>query len=115
MKKKKVLLSMVMYAASFAAYQKRELLRAIFKLEKLHGDMFTKMDIAGKVAYLSKNDNQSEELFKDWIAYHGWHKADQIGEGTFYVNDAQETLTIEREAVCGGRYILWSASNPIEN
>ena len=50
----------------------------------------------------------------DWVAYNGWTPANRVGEGFFFINDGGKTLTIEREAVMGGRYIIWTASNEIE-
>ena len=115
MKLRNVFVGAALAAAGVAAYQNRDFLNAALKLEKIHGDLFTRMENAGgKALYLSKNDNQSEELFKDWVVYNGWQPAESIGEGYFFINDKHETLTIEREAVAGGRYILWTASVPIE-
>lgn len=116
MKLRNVLFGAAVAAAGVGVYQNREMLNAALKLEKVHGDLFTRVEnIPGsKAVYLSKNDTQSEELFKDWVVYNGWRPAESIGEGYFFINDAQETLTIEREAVMGGRYILWTASDAIE-
>ncbi|MDO4923275.1 MAG: hypothetical protein U0N74_02935 [Peptococcaceae bacterium] len=102
-------------AASVGVYQNRDMVNAIFKLEKIQGDLFTRIANTGsQIQYLCKNDNQSVELFMDWVAYNGWTPANRVGEGFFFINDEGKTLTIEREAVMGGRYIVWSASNEIE-
>ena len=115
MKLKNFVVGAVVAAAGVAAYQNRDVLSAALQLEKVHGDLFTRIENTGnKAQYLSKNDVQSEELFKDWVVYNGWRPAESIGEGYFFINDDAETLTIEREAVAGGRYILWTASAPIE-
>lgn len=115
MKLRKLIFGAAVATAGVAAYQNRDLLNAALKLERVHGDLFTRVEIAGnKALYLSKNDNQSDELFKDWVLYNGWRPADSVGEGYFFINDNNETLTIDREAVVGGRYILWTASASIE-
>ena len=122
MKLRKLIFGAAVATAGVAAYQNRDLLNAALKLERVHGDLFTRVENAGnKALYLSKNDNQSDELFKDWVLYNGWRPADSvgegyffIGEGYFFINDNNETLTIDREAVVGGRYILWTASASIE-
>lgn len=116
MKLRNLVFGAAVAGAGVVAYQNRDILNAALKLEKIHGDLFTRVEnVAGnKAVYLSKNDTQSEELFKDWVVYNGWHPAESIGEGYFFINDAHETLTIEREAVMGGRYILWTASDSIE-
>ena len=115
MKLRKLIFGAAVAAAGVAAYQNRAVLNAALKLEKVHGDLFTRIENTGsKAQYLSKNDNQSEELFKDWVLYNGWHPAENIGEGYFFINGNNETLTVEREAVMGGRYILWTASSAIE-
>mgnify|MGYP000891639113 CR=1 FL=1 len=114
MKKRLFLLAALGSAAGAVCYSKRNLLSAVFDLEKLQGDLFTRVEGESVPTYLCKNDVQSEELFQDWIAYNGWQKADQVGEGFFYINDVQDTLTLEREAILGGRYILWTASTDIE-
>ena len=115
MKLRKLIFCVSVATAGVAAYQNRDLLNAALKLERVHGDLFTRVENAGnKALYLSKNDNQSDELFKDWVLYNGWRPADSVGEGYFFINDNNETLTIDREAVVGGRYILWTASASIE-
>ena len=115
MKLRKLIFGAAVATAGVAAYQNRDLLNAALKLERVHGDLFTRVENAGnKALYLSKNDNQSDELFKDWVLYNGWRPADSVGEGDFFINDNNETLTIDREAVVGGRYILWTASASIE-
>lgn len=116
MKLRKFVVGAAVAAAGVAAYQNRDLLSAALKLEKVHGDLFTRIENTPgtHAVYLSKNDNQSEELFKDWVLYNGWHPAESIGEGYFFINDEGETLTVEREAACGGRYIVWTASSAIE-
>ena len=115
MKIKNLAMGAAAITAGVGVYQKRNILNAVLKLEKSQGDLFTRVNNEeGKILYLSKNDNQSDELFKDWIAYNGWKSAESIGEGFFYINENEETLTIQREAVFGGRYILWIASAPIE-
>ena len=102
-------------AAGVGVYQNRDMVNAIVKLEKIQGDLFTRIENTGsKIQYLCKNDNQSVELFMDWVAYNGWTPANRVGEGFFFINDEGKTLTIEREAVMGGRYIIWTASNEIE-
>lgn len=115
MKLRKLIFGAAVATAGVAAYQNRDLLNAALKLERVHGDLFTRVENTGnKALYLSKNDNQSDELFKDWVLYNGWRPADSVGEGYFFINDNNETLTIDREAVVGGRYILWTASASIE-
>ena len=116
MKLRNLVFGAAVAGAGVVAYQNRDMLNAALKLEKIHGDLFTRVEnVAGnKAVYLSKNDTQSEELFKDWVVYNGWRPAESIGEGYFFINDAHETLTIEREAVMGGRYFLWTASDSIE-
>ena len=115
MKLRKLIFGAAVATAGVAAYQNRDLLNAALKLERVHGDLFTRVENAGnKALYLSKNDNQSDELFKDWVLYNGWRPADSVGEGYFFINGNNETLTIDREAVVGGRYILWTASASIE-
>lgn len=115
MKKRNLLFGAVAAVAGAAAYQNRDVLAAAAKLEKIQGDLFARVANTGeKAQYLCKNDAQSEELFKDWIAYNGWQTAERVGEGFFYINAEGATLTVERETVCGGRYILWTASAPIE-
>ena len=115
MKLRKLIFGAAVATAGVAAYQNRDLLNAALKLERVHGDLFTRVENAGnKALYLSKNDNQSDELFKDWVLYNGWRPADSVGEGYFFINDNNETLTIDREAVVGRRYILWTASASIE-
>lgn len=115
MKLRKLIFGAAVATAGVAAYQNSDLLNAALKLERVHGDLFTRVENAGnKALYLSKNDNQSDELFKDWVLYNGWRPADSVGEGYFFINDNNETLTIDREAVVGGRYILWTASASIE-
>lgn len=115
MKLRKLIFGAAVATAGVTAYQNRDLLNAALKLERVHGDLFTRVENAGnKALYLSKNDNQSDELFKDWVLYNGWRPADSVGEGYFFINDNNETLTIDREAVVGGRYILWTASASIE-
>lgn len=112
---KKLVMGAAVVTAGLGAYQKRNILDAVLKLEKSQGDLFTRVkDTGSKIVYLSKNDNQSDELFRDWIAYNGWKSADSVGEGFFYINEDEETLTVQREAVAGGRYIAWTASAPIE-
>ncbi|MDO4281591.1 MAG: hypothetical protein Q4C56_08170 [Peptococcaceae bacterium] len=115
MKLRNLFLGAAMTAAGVGAYQNRDMLKAVAKLEKVQGDLFTRVENTGsKFVYLSKNDAQAEELFKDWVAYNGWKEAERIGEGYFFINDNEDTLTIDREAVLGGRFILWTASGPVE-
>jgi hypothetical protein len=114
MKKRTLVFTALGSAAGAVCYAKRNLVSAVFDLEKMQGDLFTRVKGENVPTYLCKNDSQSEELFQDWIAYNGWQKADQVGEGFFYINDAQDTLTLEREAVLSGRYIRWTASKEIE-
>lgn len=115
MKLGKLVLGAAAAVAGVGAYQNRDFVSAAFKLEKIQGDLFTRIANTGsQIQYLCKNDNQSVELFMDWVAYNGWKTADRVGEGFFFINDEGKTLTIEREAVMGGRYIVWSASCEIE-
>lgn len=116
MKLRNLVFGAAVAGAGVAAYQNRNMLNAALQLEKVHGDLFIRIEntAGNKVQYLSKNDNQSEELFKDWVVYNGWKPAESIGEGYFFINDEGQTLTIEREAVAAGRYILWTASAAIE-
>lgn len=116
MKLRNLVFGAAVAGAGAMVYQNRDVVNAALKLEKVHGDLFTRVEnsAGGKAVYLSKNDVQSEELFKDWVVFKGWHPAESIGEGYFFINDNGETLTIEREAVCAGRYILWTASAAIE-
>ena len=53
-------------------------------------------------------------MFLDWIAYNGWEKADQVGDGLFFINDKQDTLLVNRDAILGGRYLVFRASRPID-
>lgn len=116
MKLRNLVVGAAALGAGAAVYQNRDMVNAALKLEKVHGDLFTRVEntAGNKALYLSKNDTQSDELFKDWVVYNGWKPAESIGEGYFFINDQGETLTIEREAVLVGRYILWTASSAIE-
>lgn len=115
MKKRNLVLSAAVAVAGVAAVQNRDLLAAAAKLEKIQGDLFARVPNTGeKAQYLCKNDVQSEEVFKDWILYNGWKTAERVGEGFFFINDAGQTLTVERETILGGRYILWTASGSVE-
>ncbi len=115
MKLRKVFAVAAAAVVGACVYQNRSMLKAALKLEKVQGDLFTRLDNTGsKDVYLCKNDTQSVEVFKDWIAYNGWQEANNVGESFFFINDAGETLTLERKATCCGRYITWTASGSIE-
>ena len=60
MKLRKLIFGAAVATAGVAAYQNRDVLNAALKLEKVHGDLFTRIENTGsKAQYLSKNDNQS--------------------------------------------------------
>lgn len=111
--KKRLLGLAVMAGASAVGYLKRDLLAGIVELEKPNGDIFLRLG-GDELTYLCKNDSKSEDMLLEWVLYNGWEKADQVGEGLFFINDKQETLLLDREAVCGGRYLIWRASRPID-
>lgn len=114
MKKRVLGLALVAGAASYLGLAKRDLLDAIVKLEKPQGELFTRYEGAGAYAFICKNQSKSEDMFLDWIAYNGWEKADQVGDGLFFINDKQDTLLVNRDAILGGRYLVFRASRPID-
>lgn len=111
--KKKLLSLALMAGAGVVGYAKRDLLQGIINVEKPNGDVFVRLG-EDELTYLCKNDSKSEDMLLEWVLYNGWKKADQIGEGLFFINDKQETLLLDREAVCGGRYLVWRASRSID-
>lgn len=114
MKKRNLLLGGLAAGAAVLGATKGSLLRALYDLEKPQADLFTKMEDNGNIVYVCKNNAKSEGMLKDWIEYNGWQQADQIGEGYFYINDAEETLLLNRDVCRSGRYLFWRASRSIE-
>ncbi|MFM9414252.1 hypothetical protein ACKQTC_07710 [Peptococcus simiae] len=114
MKKRILGLALAAGAIGGLGMAKRDLVEAIVKLERPQAELFTKYEGAGAYAYIMKNQSKSEDLFLDWIDYKGWKKADQVGEGYFFINDDQETLILNREAFLGGRYLVFRASRPVD-
>lgn len=115
MKKRSLIGAAILAVTSYVGLTNKHIVKGIFQLEKPQGDLFTRVTNHGALMYLTKNNAHAEELFKDWVAYHGWKKVDQVGEGWFFVNGEEETLLLNRELILGGRYILWRATRAIEN
>ncbi len=114
MKKRVIGLTLLLGAAGAVGFVKKELVKGIIDLEKPQGDLFVRLDQDGALVYLCKNTSKSEDMLMDWVARNGWNKADQVGEGYFFINDKQETLLLNREPCLSGRYIMWRASRAIE-
>ena len=111
--KKRFLGFALLAGAGVAGYVKREFLKAVLNIEKPMGDIFTTID-GDDISFLCKNESQSEDMFLEWVLANGWEKADQVGEGLFFINEEQETLLLNRESILNGRYLLWRASRPVE-
>lgn len=105
----------VLGIASYVGLTNKHIVRGIFSLEKPQGDIFAFVKNGSELFYLCKNIAHAEDLFKDWIAYHGWQEADKVGEGFFYINNNEETLLLNRETIIFDRYILWRTNRLIEN
>lgn len=115
MKMKKLFTMAVLGIASYVGLTNKHIIKGVLSLEKPQGDIFTSVQNGSELLYLCKNTSHSEELFKDWIQYHNWQKADQVGEGYFFINNNEETLLLNRETILFDRYILWRASRKIES
>ena len=114
MKLKRLFMMLVLGFTSYIGLTNKHIGKGIISLEKPQGDLFTSINNGSDIMYLCKNNIHSEELFKDWILYNGWKKADQVGEGYFFINENEETLLLNRETIVFDRYLLWRASRLIE-
>ena len=92
MKLKRLFMMLVLGFTSYIGLTNKHIVKGIISLEKPQGDLFTSINNGNDIMYLCKNNIHSEELFKDWILYNGWKKADQVGEGYFFINENEETL-----------------------
>lgn len=115
MKKRLFGLALLAGVAGTYGYARKELVKGLIKLELPESDFYTRIEEEGNFAYLCKNNDTCEEMFLDFVAQNGWEKADQVGEGFFFLNEKQETLLLNRNCLCGGRYLVWRASRPIES
>ena len=112
---KKLATLTILGIASYVGLANKHIVKGVFMLEKPQSDLFTSVNSGKEILYLCKNNAHSEEIFKDWISHNGWQKADQVGEGYFFINDKEDTLLLNREMILFDRYLLWRSSRLIEN